>query len=63
MFNFSFRIKLKDGILKDFLEQAAPLNALERGELLDKMASMVDLHKDIAAEGQTEVNMMPRPSN
>ncbi|XP_026287977.1 ubiquitin carboxyl-terminal hydrolase isoform X1 [Frankliniella occidentalis] len=47
-------IKLKDGILKDFIEKAASLSPLERGDLLDKMGSIIDLHKEVAAEGQTE---------
>ena len=48
------KIKLKDGILTDFLKEAASLNAKERGELLDKLANMIELHKEVAAEGQTE---------
>ncbi|KAJ1525218.1 hypothetical protein ONE63_010047 [Megalurothrips usitatus] len=48
------KIKLKDGILKDFVEKAESLNPLQRGELLYEMQTIIDLHKDVAAEGQTE---------
>lgn len=54
IYNCLDEVKLKDGILKDFLDKAASLSPMERGEVLDKMKSIIDLHKEIAAEGQTE---------
>ncbi len=49
------RIKLKDGMYKEFKDKAASLSPLERGDLLDKTSTIIDLHKEVAAEGQTEV--------
>ncbi|KAK3932040.1 Ubiquitin carboxyl-terminal hydrolase [Frankliniella fusca] len=47
-------IPLKDGMLKEFKDKGASLSPLERGELLDKMNTIIELHKEVAAEGQTE---------
>ncbi|CAH0773300.1 unnamed protein product [Bemisia tabaci] len=48
------RVTIKDGYLKEFLDQAKDLNPEDRGHLLQKSEGIINTHKDIAVEGQTE---------
>ncbi|KAI5701530.1 hypothetical protein M8J76_000551 [Diaphorina citri] len=46
-------VKLEDGKLKSFLDEAKDLSPERRGKLLDENQSISDVHKVIAQEGQT----------
>lgn len=56
-------LHLKDGFLKQFLEQAKDLSASQRGELLEKAEDIINLHKSIAQCGQTEAPEPECPVN
>lgn len=47
-------LELEDGFLKSFLEKTKDLSPTERGELLMKAEDLIDTHKELAQEGQTE---------
>jgi len=47
-------IALKDGILKNYLDQARDLTAEERGKLLEGNTSFTDTHQALASEGPPE---------
>ncbi|GLG92819.1 hypothetical protein R5R35_007471 [Gryllus longicercus] len=53
------KIQLEEGHLKTFIEKAKPLNPMERGELLGKAEGIINIHKEVAMEGQTEA---PEPT-
>lgn len=44
-----------DGHLKQFLDDSVSLSPEERGELLQKAEGIINAHKEIGREGQTEV--------
>lgn len=48
-------IQLGDGHLKQFLEDCKSMDPVERGDLLQKAENIINAHKEIAQEGQTEV--------
>ncbi|XP_045458747.1 ubiquitin carboxyl-terminal hydrolase isozyme L3-like [Melitaea cinxia] len=51
--NNTDKIQLNDGPLKKFLEEATELDANARGELFVKSESIINAHKELAQEGQT----------
>ncbi|XP_075230275.1 ubiquitin carboxyl-terminal hydrolase [Lycorma delicatula] len=54
------QIRLGDGHLKQFLDDSIPLNPEKRGELLQNALGIINTHKEIAQEGQTEA---PEPTD
>lgn len=50
-----FRIQLGDGHLKQFLDDSKALDPEKRGEMLQNAMGIINTHKEIAQEGQTEV--------
>lgn len=52
-------VQLCDGYLKQFLDDSVSLSPEERGELLQKAEGIINAHKEIGREGQTEA---PEPS-
>lgn len=62
--NNTEKIKLDDGILNSFLDESMKLPFAERGELLlTKAQGIIDVHKELAQEGQTEVPGEDTPVN
>ncbi|XP_046410689.1 ubiquitin carboxyl-terminal hydrolase isozyme L3 [Neodiprion fabricii] len=61
--NNSDKIQLEDGQLKSFLDSTKGLSPLERGELLAKSEVIIDTHKELAQEGQTEAPGDDSPVN
>lgn len=61
--NNTDRIQLGDGHLKQFLEDAQALTPDERGELLQKAEGIINTHKQLALEGQTEAPDSSTPVN
>lgn len=57
------KIKLNDGHLKKFIETATSMNPDERGELLQKAEGIINAHKEVALEGQTEAPEPNEPVN
>lgn len=54
IFNNLKSIELKDGsVIKNFYEKAKGLSPEERGKLLEKDATFIEVHQTLAAEGQT----------
>ncbi|CAH2102720.1 unnamed protein product [Euphydryas editha] len=51
--NNTDKIQLNDGPLKTFLEEAKELDANARGALFLKSESIINAHKELAQEGQT----------
>ncbi|KAG8228559.1 hypothetical protein J437_LFUL008637 [Ladona fulva] len=51
------RIDLKDGDLKKFLEESAGMSPEERGKKLLEAEGIINTHKEVAQEGQTEVGI------
>lgn len=51
--NNTDKIKLADGYMKEFLEEAAKLDAVSRGSLLENYKSIINAHRELAQEGQT----------
>ncbi|XP_026759043.2 ubiquitin carboxyl-terminal hydrolase-like [Galleria mellonella] len=47
------KIQLADGYLKKFLDEARTLDPDERGILFTKSANIINAHKELAEEGQT----------
>jgi ubiquitin carboxyl-terminal hydrolase L3 len=48
-------VELKDGsVIKSFYEKAKGLSPEERGKLLAEDTAFINVHQDLAAEGQTE---------
>lgn len=43
--------------MKDFLDESKTLTPEERGELLQKNDGVINVHKNLAQEGQTEVKI------
>ncbi|XP_041975387.1 ubiquitin carboxyl-terminal hydrolase isozyme L3 [Aricia agestis] len=61
--NNTDRIQLSDGILKDFLNEAKPLDPAARGKLFENCAGIVNTHKELALEGQTNTPSAEDPVN
>ncbi|KAK7792357.1 hypothetical protein R5R35_009960 [Gryllus longicercus] len=57
------KIELKDGHLKQFLDTAKTLTPEERGEILEKAEGIINAHKEVALEGQTEAPEPNEPVN
>lgn len=53
--NSNDAIQLGDGHLKQFLDDCKTMSPEERGEHLQKADNIINAHKEIAQEGQTEV--------
>jgi Ubiquitin carboxyl-terminal hydrolase, family 1. len=51
-----FRIQLGDGHLKQFLDDSKALSPNDRGELLLKADGIINTHKELSLEGQTEAS-------
>ncbi|KOB64167.1 Ubiquitin carboxyl-terminal hydrolase [Operophtera brumata] len=51
--NNTDRIKLSDGHMKEFLEEAKKMDSVARGALLEKYPGIINAHKELAQEGQT----------
>lgn len=54
------QIELGDGHLKQFLDDTMSMTPEERGELLQNALGIINTHKEIAQEGQTEA---PEPTD
>lgn len=57
------KIELLDGHMKSFLEEAKGLDAVARGLLLEKNAGIINAHKELAQEGQTNTPSAEEPVN
>ncbi|XP_068626769.1 ubiquitin carboxyl-terminal hydrolase isozyme L3 [Battus philenor] len=57
------KISLSDGHLKKFLEEAKGLDASARGTLLEKSEGIINAHKELAREGQTNTPSAEDPVN
>lgn len=61
--NNTKEIQLGDGHLKQFLDDSKALNPDERGDLLQKAEGIINTHKELAMEGQTEAPDANEPVN
>lgn len=61
--NNADEIQLGDGHLKQFLDDSQALNPDEKGELLQKADGIINTHKELALEGQTEAPDANDPVN
>lgn len=61
--NNTDKISLTDGHLKKFLDEAKPLDAAARGTLLEKSEGIINAHKELAQEGQTNTPSAEDPVN
>ncbi|XP_013194754.1 ubiquitin carboxyl-terminal hydrolase isozyme L3 [Amyelois transitella] len=57
------KIQLTDGAMKKFLEEAKGLDAVARGALLEKTEAIINAHKELAQEGQTNTPSAEDPVN
>ncbi|XP_050347606.1 ubiquitin carboxyl-terminal hydrolase isozyme L3-like [Nymphalis io] len=57
------KIQLNEGPLKKFLEEAKDLDAAARGTLLEKSEGIINAHKELALEGQTNTPSAEDPVN
>ncbi|VVC45363.1 Peptidase C12, ubiquitin carboxyl-terminal hydrolase [Cinara cedri] len=48
------KIQLEDGILKRFLDEGQNMSPSDRGEMLTKAEDIINTHREIAIEGQTQ---------
>lgn len=49
-------MELGDGYLKQFIDDSKSLTPEERGNLLQKSEGIINTHKEVASEGQTNVS-------
>lgn len=61
--NNTDKIQLTDGAMKMFLDEAKGLDAAARGALLEKTESIINAHKELAQEGQTNTPGADDPVN
>ncbi|CAG9796719.1 unnamed protein product [Diatraea saccharalis] len=61
--NNTDKIQLQEGHLKKFLEDAKSLDAQSRGTLLEKSQGIINAHKELAQEGQTNTPSAEEPVN
>lgn len=61
--NNKTEINLGDGFLKQFIEDTQNLDPVKRGEMLENAENIINLHKEIAQEGQTEAPQPEMPVN
>lgn len=61
--NNTDKIELSNGHLKTFLDEAKPLDAVSRGKLLEKSEGIINAHKELAQEGQTNTPSAEEPVN
>lgn len=57
------KIQLTDGYMKKFIEEAKSLDAAARGALLEKSEGIINAHKELAQEGQTNTPSAEDPVN
>lgn len=55
------KIQLSDGPMKKFIEEAKPLDAAARGTLFAKTEGIINAHKELAQEGQTNTPSAEEP--
>ncbi|XP_075971009.1 ubiquitin carboxyl-terminal hydrolase [Anticarsia gemmatalis] len=61
--NNTDNIELSDGLMKKFLEEAKGSDAAARGKLLEKSEGIINAHKELAQEGQTNTPSAEEPVN
>ncbi|XP_061708670.1 ubiquitin carboxyl-terminal hydrolase isozyme L3 [Cydia pomonella] len=61
--NNTDKIHLNDGVMKKFLDEAKGLDAAARGALLEKTEGIINAHKELAQEGQTNTPSAEDPVN
>ncbi|CAG4979375.1 unnamed protein product [Parnassius apollo] len=61
--NNTDKIQLTEGHLKKFLDEAKELDAAARGTLLEKSEGIINAHKELAQEGQTNTPSADDPVN
>ncbi|XP_063825911.1 ubiquitin carboxyl-terminal hydrolase isozyme L3 [Ostrinia nubilalis] len=61
--NNTDKIELADGYMKKFLDEAKNLDAAARGTLLEKSEGIINAHKELAQEGQTNTPSAEDPVN
>ncbi|CAB3232371.1 unnamed protein product [Arctia plantaginis] len=61
--NNTDQIGLSDGVLKKFLDEAKPLDAASRGKLFKECDGIINAHKELAQEGQTNTPNAEEPVN
>ncbi|XP_023949033.1 ubiquitin carboxyl-terminal hydrolase isozyme L3 [Bicyclus anynana] len=57
------KIELSEGHLQKFLEEAKGLDAAGRGKLLESFEGIINAHKELAQEGQTNTPSADEPVN
>lgn len=57
------KIQLLDGHMKNFLAAAKDIDPVARGALLEKTESIINAHKELAQEGQTNMPSAEDPVN
>lgn len=61
--NNTDKIVLADGHMKKFLDEAKDMDAPARGKLLEKSDGIIQAHKELAQEGQTNTPSAEEPVN
>lgn len=61
--NNTDKIQLEDGHMKKFLDEAKNLDFAARGALLEKCQGIINAHKELAQEGQTNTPSAEDPVN
>lgn len=61
--NNTDKIELTEGHMKKFLEDSKSLDAASRGTLLEKCEGIINAHKELAQEGQTNTPSAEEPVN
>ncbi|KAG6452412.1 ubiquitin carboxyl-terminal hydrolase isozyme L3 [Manduca sexta] len=61
--NNTDKIELSEGHMKKFLDEAKSLDAVARGALLEKSEEIINAHKELAQEGQTNTPSAEDPVN
>lgn len=61
--NLIYRIQLGDGVLKQFLEDSEKSDAESRGYRLETCEGIINAHKELAMEGQTNAPEADMPVN
>lgn len=61
--NNTDRVELADGVMKRFLNEAKDLDAAARGKLLEINEGIINAHKELALEGQTNTPRAEDPVN
>ncbi|KAJ8735453.1 hypothetical protein PYW07_007073 [Mythimna separata] len=61
--NNTDKIDLAEGHLKTFLDSAKNMDAVDRGKLFEKCEGIIQAHKELALEGQTNTPNAEEPVN